>query len=68
MCVGFNFALQEVKIFIAQLVWRYEWIKGMFRHDRLVRRTVLTLWRVDGNVETEYDPFFQLIRYAQIVS
>jgi hypothetical protein len=34
----------------------------------LVRRTVLTLWRVDGNVETEYDPFFQLIRYAQIVS
>ncbi|KAH0341631.1 putative cytochrome P450 monooxygenase, partial [Aureobasidium melanogenum] len=43
MCVGFNFALQEVKIFIAQLVWRYEWIK-------------------DGNVETEYDPFFQLIR------
>ncbi|KAI4732121.1 putative cytochrome P450 monooxygenase [Aureobasidium sp. EXF-10728] len=43
MCVGFNFALQEVKIFIAQLVWRYEWIK-------------------DGNAETEYDPFFQLIR------
>jgi cytochrome P450 len=29
MCVGFNFALQEIKIFIAQLVWRYEWIKGM---------------------------------------
>ncbi|KAI4833673.1 putative cytochrome P450 monooxygenase [Aureobasidium sp. EXF-8845] len=45
MCVGFNFALQEIKIFIAQLVWRYEWIK-------------------DGNVETEYDPFFQLIRQA----
>ena len=27
MCVGFNFALQEVKIFLAKLVWRYEWLK-----------------------------------------
>ena len=43
MCIGFNFALQEVKIFLAQLVWRYEWFK-------------------DGEVETEYDPWFQLIR------
>ncbi|KAK5690303.1 hypothetical protein LTR17_025980 [Elasticomyces elasticus] len=43
MCIGFNFALQEVKIFLVQLVWRYQWFK-------------------DGEVETEYDPWFQLIR------
>lgn len=27
MCIGFNFALQEVKIFLPRLVWRYEWLK-----------------------------------------
>jgi cytochrome P450 len=43
MCVGFNFALQEVKIFLAHLVWRYQWFK-------------------EGEAETEYDPYFQLIR------
>lgn len=43
MCIGFNFALLEVKIFICKLVWRYHWEK-------------------EGEAETEYDPFFQLIR------
>lgn len=42
-CIGFNFALQEVKVFMAQLVWRYSWFKN-------------------SDTETEYDPFFQLIR------
>lgn len=27
MCVGFNFALQEIKIFLPKLVWRYAWAK-----------------------------------------
>jgi cytochrome P450 len=27
MCVGFNFALQEIKIFMCLLVWRYKWLK-----------------------------------------
>ncbi|GAB7334986.1 hypothetical protein MBLNU13_g06854t1 [Cladosporium sp. NU13] len=27
MCVGFNFALQEIKIFVCLLVWRYKWLK-----------------------------------------
>lgn len=27
MCVGFNFALQEIKIFMAKLIWRYRWLK-----------------------------------------
>lgn len=27
MCIGFNFALQEIKIFMCQLVWRYKWLK-----------------------------------------
>lgn len=27
MCIGFNFALQEVKIFLPKLVWRYHWEK-----------------------------------------
>lgn len=27
MCIGFNFALQEIKIFICLLVWRYKWLK-----------------------------------------
>lgn len=26
-CIGFNFALQEVKIFLPKLVWRYAWHK-----------------------------------------
>ncbi|KAI0204142.1 cytochrome P450 [Astrocystis sublimbata] len=43
MCIGFNFALLEVKIFLCKLVWRYHWEK-------------------EGDLETEYDPFFQLIR------
>ncbi|KAK9425361.1 putative Cytochrome P450 monooxygenase [Seiridium unicorne] len=43
MCIGFNFALLEVKIFLCKLVWRYHWAK-------------------EGDLETEYDPFFQLIR------
>lgn len=43
MCIGFNFALLEVKIFIAKLVYRYHWDK-------------------EGDIDTEYDPFFQLIR------
>jgi cytochrome P450 len=43
MCVGFNFALLEVKIFMCKLVYRYHWEK-------------------EGDVETNYDPFFQLIR------
>ena len=24
-CIGFNFALQEVKLFLPKLVWRYHW-------------------------------------------
>ncbi|KAK9364637.1 cytochrome P450 [Lipomyces kononenkoae] len=43
MCIGFNFALLEVKIFICKLVYRYHWEK-------------------EGDSETEYDPYFQLIR------
>jgi cytochrome P450 len=43
MCIGLHFALQEVKIFLPKLVWRYKWFKK-------------------GDAETEYDPFFQLIR------
>lgn len=43
MCIGFNFALLEVKIFVAKLVYRYHWSK-------------------EGDADTEYDPFFQLIR------
>ncbi|SMR50637.1 unnamed protein product [Zymoseptoria tritici ST99CH_1E4] len=43
MCVGFNFALLEVKIFMCKLVYRYHWDK-------------------EGDMETSYDPFFQLIR------
>ncbi|KAI8936736.1 hypothetical protein NX059_007123 [Plenodomus lindquistii] len=27
MCIGFNFALQEVKIFLPKLLWRYKFIK-----------------------------------------
>jgi cytochrome P450 len=27
MCIGFNFALQEVKVFLPKLVWRYQWTK-----------------------------------------
>lgn len=27
-CIGFNFALQEVKIFLPKLVWRYKWHKS----------------------------------------
>lgn len=27
MCIGFNFALQEAKIFLVKLVWRYKWFK-----------------------------------------
>jgi hypothetical protein len=27
MCIGFNFALQEVKVFLPKLVWRYQWMK-----------------------------------------
>lgn len=26
-CIGFNFALQEVKLFLPKLVWRYHWDK-----------------------------------------
>ncbi|KAK9352947.1 cytochrome P450 [Lipomyces doorenjongii] len=43
MCIGFNFALLEVKIFMCKLVYRYHWEK-------------------EGDSETEYDPYFQLIR------
>ncbi|EMC91552.1 hypothetical protein BAUCODRAFT_38665 [Baudoinia panamericana UAMH 10762] len=43
MCIGFNFALQEIKIFMCKLVWRYRWLK-------------------EGEPESDYDPFFQLIR------
>lgn len=43
MCIGFNFALLEVKIFIAKLVYRYHWEK-------------------EGEIDTVYDPWFQLIR------
>ncbi len=43
MCVGFNFALLEVKIFMCKLVYRYHWEK-------------------EGDIKTDYDPFFQLIR------
>ncbi|KAK9234437.1 cytochrome P450 [Lipomyces kononenkoae] len=43
MCIGFNFALLEVKIFLCKLVYRYHWEK-------------------EGDAETEYDPYFQLIR------
>jgi len=27
MCFGFNFALQEIKIFVAKLLWRYKFLK-----------------------------------------
>lgn len=27
MCIGFNFALQEVKIFLPKLLWRYRFVK-----------------------------------------
>ncbi|KAF2446257.1 cytochrome P450 [Karstenula rhodostoma CBS 690.94] len=27
MCIGFNFALQEVKIFLPKLIWRYHFVK-----------------------------------------
>ncbi|KAK5118682.1 hypothetical protein LTR85_007888 [Meristemomyces frigidus] len=27
MCIGFNFALQEIKVFMCLLVWRYQWLK-----------------------------------------
>jgi cytochrome P450 len=27
MCIGFNFALQEVKIFLPKLIWRYKFVK-----------------------------------------
>ncbi|KAK5135328.1 hypothetical protein LTR08_005432 [Meristemomyces frigidus] len=27
MCIGFNFALLEVKILMCKLVWRYQWLK-----------------------------------------
>ncbi|KAF1961843.1 cytochrome P450 [Byssothecium circinans] len=27
MCIGFNFALQEIKIFLPKLVWRYKFVK-----------------------------------------
>ena len=27
MCIGFNFALQEIKIFLPKLVWHCKWIK-----------------------------------------
>jgi len=43
MCIGFNFALLEVKIFICKLIYRYHWDK-------------------EGESDTEYDPFFQLVR------
>lgn len=26
-CLGFNFALQEVKVFLPKLVYRYHWSK-----------------------------------------
>ncbi|QIW98537.1 hypothetical protein AMS68_004055 [Peltaster fructicola] len=43
MCIGFNFALLEVKIFMCKFVYRYHWEK-------------------EGDITTEYDPWFQLIR------
>ncbi|KAK9243592.1 cytochrome P450 [Lipomyces tetrasporus] len=43
MCIGFNFALLEVKVFLCKLVYRYHWEK-------------------EGDSETEYDQYFQLIR------
>ncbi|KAK9261039.1 cytochrome P450 [Lipomyces tetrasporus] len=43
MCIGFNFALLEVKIFMCKLVYRYHWEK-------------------EGDSESDYDPYFQLIR------
>ncbi|KAF2820194.1 cytochrome P450 [Ophiobolus disseminans] len=27
MCIGFNFALQEIKIFLPKLIWRYNFVK-----------------------------------------
>ncbi|KAM0722109.1 hypothetical protein Q7P37_001550 [Cladosporium fusiforme] len=27
MCIGFNFTLQKIKIFMCLLVWRYKWLK-----------------------------------------
>lgn len=27
MCIGFNFALQEIKVFLPKLLWRYKFIK-----------------------------------------
>jgi cytochrome P450 len=27
MCIGFNFALQEIKIFLPKLIWRYKFVK-----------------------------------------
>lgn len=27
MCIGFNFALQEIKIFLPKLVWRYKFVR-----------------------------------------
>lgn len=36
MCIGFNFALQEVKVFLTQLVFRYKFIRendGAIEYD-----------------------------------
>ncbi|KAF2634817.1 cytochrome P450 [Massarina eburnea CBS 473.64] len=27
MCIGFNFALQEIKVFLPKLIWRYKFVK-----------------------------------------
>lgn len=46
MCVGFNFALQEIKVFLPKLVYRYKF----------------SLAKIEGEETVEYDPYFQLIR------
>lgn len=36
MCIGFNFALQEVKIFLPKLLWRYKFVReesGTIEYD-----------------------------------
>lgn len=42
MWIGFNFALQEIKIFLPKFVWRYKFIRGRDDVNYRVRHDVST--------------------------
>ncbi|KAJ3577722.1 hypothetical protein NPX13_g2847 [Xylaria arbuscula] len=50
MCIGFNFALQEIKIFLPKLVWRYKFVRerdDVIEYDpmfQLIRPNNLGQW------------------------